>query len=310
MNASENFWYRTLFKIKVYETFGDAFQKLFQDIMTYHHDGFQSIAPWGNWGDGGNDGWIQDEGRYFQVYGPKASKTTFSITEILNKAIGDFGKLQEKWFNIQNYHFVYNDRFEGIPAPLASELASLKSQQNLSESGAWSAGKLEKLFIELSDDEKMSIIGGIPAEIPSSIDSSAIGEVLKALADSTAMLPTFLNEQAPGFQEKIEFNGLNSQISNYLQYYSYQTQDVDDFFITRPSLAQTVASEIKNLYQQSKGKIRDSSSDAPNIRYVWMVEKLIPGKIKSHPHSLKAYREAAQVILAKYFESCDAYEHP
>ncbi|VFN06678.1 MAG: hypothetical protein BECKG1743F_GA0114225_112723 [Candidatus Kentron sp. G] len=41
-----------------------------------------------------------------------------------------------------------------------------------------------------------------------------------------------------------------------------------------------------------------------------MVEQLIPDAMGKHPHSMKAYREAAQIILSKYFETCDAYEHP
>ena len=46
------------------------------------------------------------------------------------------------------------------------------------------------------------------------------------------------------------------------------------------------------------------------MRYVWLVESLIPNSIPQHPHTMKAYRQAAQVIIAKYFETCDAYEHP
>jgi hypothetical protein len=41
-----------------------------------------------------------------------------------------------------------------------------------------------------------------------------------------------------------------------------------------------------------------------------MMERLIPSQARAHPHSLKAYREAAEVVLAKYFESCDIYAQP
>jgi hypothetical protein len=40
------------------------------------------------------------------------------------------------------------------------------------------------------------------------------------------------------------------------------------------------------------------------------VDKLIPPSMHEHPHSVAAYRCAAELVLAKYFETCDAYEHP
>ena len=74
-------------------------------------------------------------------------------------------------------------------------------------------------------------------------------------------------------------------------------------------LKQSIATEMQAIYKQSLIKI-PQCSDAANMRYVWMVEKLIPQSASKHPHSYKAYREAAQVILANYFEICDIYEHP
>jgi len=63
--SHENFWFRTLFKLKIYEVSGESFQKLFSDIAGYRYPGFQAVAPYGNQGDGGNDGWVPDENRYF-----------------------------------------------------------------------------------------------------------------------------------------------------------------------------------------------------------------------------------------------------
>jgi len=74
---------------------------LFNDIMSYSNIGFQSIAPWGNWGDGGNDGFIDAEGHYFQVYAPKPN-TTWSPPDAFRKAKTDFEKLGVKWTSIKN----------------------------------------------------------------------------------------------------------------------------------------------------------------------------------------------------------------
>ena len=100
-------------------------------------------------------------------------------------------------------------------------------------------------------------------------------------------------------------------MSEYLKIFLYQASTIDDFLSCRDiGLSQSIAKEINSLYQEGKSIIPDFEDNAPNIRYVWMVEQLIPESMKKHPHSMKAYREAAQVILSKFFETCDAYEHP
>ena len=126
---NDNFWFRTLFKVKIYEASGEGFQRLFENIIGYKYANFQSVAPYGNQGDGGNDGWIPDENRYFQVSGKKAN-SKLNLPEVLKKVSDDFGKLQSYWGKIENYHFVYNDRFEGSPAPIGQALLKLKTAVN------------------------------------------------------------------------------------------------------------------------------------------------------------------------------------
>ncbi|MFZ4802850.1 MAG: ABC-three component system protein, partial [Chlorobium sp.] len=104
--------------------------------------------------------------------------------------------------------------------------------------------------------------------------------------------------------------GITSPVSDQLRISSYQVDDVNRFLNARDiGLAQQIAAEVKELYTRSQTVIPDSV-DAPNERYVWLVESLIPEFMRKHPHSQAAYRQAAQVIIAKYFETCDAYEHP
>ena len=117
MTTNDNFWYRTLFKVRLYEASGTLFQQLINQLFQYSVKGFQAIQPWGNWGDGGNDGWVEWKGRYYQVYGPLPTSSV-SPVKIVKKAVGDFGKLIEKWEDVQDYYFVYNDRYTGVPGPI------------------------------------------------------------------------------------------------------------------------------------------------------------------------------------------------
>lgn len=310
MVEPNNFWYRILFKIKLYEANGAAFQQFVNQLFDYSIEDFQSISPWGNWGDGGNDGWIPSKGHYYQIYGPKPN-TKLNELQTVKKLIDDYNKLTDKWRNVISYYFVLNDRYTGVPAPVVNELQQLELESELQEARAIGSANLEKVFIELSNDCKELIVGGIPNGSPDFIDSRCVGELLSHIADKPTNLPGFLNETAPIFEEKIKFNGITSPVSDYLKLYSYHVAAVDDFLAVRdPGLKQEIAQEINRLYNESKLAIPDSESEAPNMRYVWMVDQLIPKKMKNNVHSMKAYREASQVILTKYFETCDAYENP
>lgn len=61
---------------------------------------------------------------------------------------------------MKNYFFVYNDRYQGAPAPVASALQKLKSDHKLLEAKVIEGGKLEEMFMGLSQDMRQIIIGG------------------------------------------------------------------------------------------------------------------------------------------------------
>lgn len=305
-----DFWLRLLFKVKLYEASGDTFQNLFSRLMELSNPKFQAVAPWGDWGDGGNDGWIEDEGHYFQVYGPKpTTKNTESVA--LGKALEDFDKLPKKWANVRRYTFVINDRYCGIPGPLASSLQTLKINKSLDEAGVKGCKELTAVFMDLPESFREEIIPGIPSGQPDYVDSRCVGDLLNTLANSAKTGMSFLSGTAPDFDEKISLNGLTSPICEAIKHHFWHVSVVNDFLDARDSgLQQGISEEIRALYLASKLAIPDSDPEAPNARYVWILEQLVPPIAHAHPHTLTAYRHAAQIVIAKYFETCDAYEHP
>lgn len=311
MSATQQYLYRQFFRLRVHESSGDAFQLLFSRIMSYANPEFKSVAPWGNWGDGGNDGWIESEAHYFQVYGPKPT-TKIKDTEAVNKAIGDFDKLPKKWGVVKKYSFVMNDRFNGVPAPIASALQKLKKDKGLLHTGTICGMELLQTFMVLPEvDVRQDIIGGVPGEIAEFIDPRAIGELLTYLSEKAAPGLSFLCETAPEFDKKIEINGIGKVVRTRLESNSYQAHTINEFLDSSDDgLKQAIAKEINDTYAQSKSVISNSVEDAADLRYFWMVDKLIPPVMHEHLHSLAAFRTAAELVLAKYFETCDAYEHP
>lgn len=309
-SSQQNYLYRQFFRLRMHETMGESFQALFSRIMSYGSSGFQSVAPWGNWGDGGNDGWIESESHYFQVYGPKPT-TQVREVEAVSKAIGDFDKLVAKWGKVLKYTFVMNDHFIGIPAPIGAALQNLKKEKNLVHAGAMGGMELLQKFMSLSEDIRQDIVGGIPDAAPDFIDTRAVGELLSFLTEKSASTISFLSETAPDFERKIEVNGISRPIRARLEANSYQVHVINEFLDSRDDgLQQTIAKEVREAYAQSKLAIPESMTDWADLRYLWIVDKLIPPLIHERPHGMAAFRFAAELVLAKYFETCDAYEHP
>lgn len=302
------FWYRLLFRLRLHEADSMAFQNLINSVFQGGTEDFQAIAPWGNKGDGGNDGYIQSTGHYLQVYGPKAG-SAWSPAVAAKKAEKDFEKLQSKWKNLQRYSFVLNDRFQGVPAPVEQSLQSIQQKHDIA-TDAITCAQLTDRFTKLPDYTMMEIVGGVPSDQPTFIDKRKVGELLDHLANKA--LPVGLTSKglAPDFDEKIEFNGLSEEVGARLRAQSYQDADVRDFLGTRDQwLAEGIAQELRDLYAESKSTIIDLE-DAADLRYVWMLGKVIPEAAHQHPHTFKAYHGAAEVILAHYFEACDVYDKP
>ncbi len=287
---------------------GDAFQALFSKVMQYATPGFQAVSPWGNWGDGGNDGWIDTEAHYFQVYGPKPSNQIKEL-EAVNKSIGDFDKLVAKWGKVSKYTFVMNDYFKGIPAPVGYSLKKLAEEKCLEYTGAMGGMELLKEFMSLSECDKQDIVGLIPEVDLDFVDSRAVGEVLSFLAQKSSSTLAFLSDTAPDFYEKIKINGITRPIKLRIETSSYQLYLINDFLHSVDNgLEQSIAQEVKETYAQSKLAIPENIPDCADLRYLWMIDKLLPPGV--HASAIASYRFAAELILAKYFETCDAYEHP
>ncbi|SMO33225.1 hypothetical protein SAMN06265380_10177 [Ruegeria faecimaris] len=285
-----------------------AFQNLVNAVFQGGADDFQSIAPWGSAGDGGNDGYVRSSGHYLQVYGPKAG-SNWSPAVAAKKSEDDFQKLLNKWNGLNRYSFVLNDRFQGVPGPVEISLQNIQKLYGV-DADSIACAQLTDRFTDLKEFEMMEIVGGVPGHQPTFIDKRKIGELLEHLANKVS--PNGLSSKglAPDFDEKIEFNGLSDAVGARLRANSYQDADVTGFLNVRGQwLAEGIAQELRDLYAESKSTIIDLE-DAADLRYVWMVGKVIPESAHAHPHSFKAFHGAAEVILAHFFEACDVYDKP
>lgn len=286
--------------------------------MLKHNSDFEQIKPYGNLGDGGNDGRIKKDHTYFQVYAPKvmsnsAQNTDTAIREAVKKCTEDFEKLKANWPDIKKYYFVYNDRFSGTPAPVAKELDLLQDTYNLEVAKTFNSDDLFSLFKQLPLCEKEELVGYIasPKDITLK-DPGAVGQLLQELAnqDNDLSFNLELEEmRLVEYENKIQLNGLSDNIKTRLNYSIMSTNIIEDFFSESSGTSSIVGRNIANIYLQAKNEIPDCEKSKPDLIYMDLIEKIVNDTIYTKcPITKKAYKIAAEAIIAYYFENCDIYE--
>jgi hypothetical protein len=300
------FFHSVMFKLKLHESTGQSFQDVFNQLMSFVYESYVPVAPWGKLGDRGNDGYVSTEQRYFQLYSPTSPFKPTDIVTACKKASTDFGKLIAAKTALRRYHFVLNDKFNGLPQPLAAEHDLILANHNqLDECYPIGAHQLSKNFIKLSPNQQESIIGGVPSNAPTNLDLSSLGDLLVELANSKDSLTLGGVKPPAAFDAKAIFNGFSDDAREALLNYARRSHLVDKFLDARDSWwRQTVAEDIRSRYLALPDGLNDDE------KLLALVDALIPHAVKSHPHSEKAYRESSFLVIAKYFETCDVFENP
>jgi hypothetical protein len=143
----------------MYKKNGTEFQSFFENIMVKAFHDFQIIRPYGNKGDGGNDGYRKDLGIYYQVYAPNMPKTNES--EASKKLKQDFEKLQKSGWEciskIKEYHFVFNDKYGGSIQKLEQAISELEDANTSIKFKLFLAKDLEVIFFDLDEPSILSL---------------------------------------------------------------------------------------------------------------------------------------------------------
>jgi hypothetical protein len=311
MQNNDNYWFMLQFKLKLYQATGEEYQRLFNSVMTAcHGENYQSVRPWGNKGDGGNDGFLVNEGRYFQICAPNPT-TKKNEVQIANKAKDDFHKLIASQSNLQLYSFALNDRFVGVPEPVNQALAEIYNTHKI-PSSAFNSGHLEQLFLNLDSNKKMNIVQGVPLEAPKWVDPWMVSELLDHLSRSLNFSLNLMTDQdtAPEFEKKIQINNLHPGISKHLRLYANQVGEINTFLSARPGMAQNIADEVHGVYIDSLTAIPNTKENATDLRFVYILERILPPAAKTNRMEHSGWQQIALTVMAKYFETCDIYEHP
>jgi tetratricopeptide (TPR) repeat protein len=150
---------------------------------------FQKIRPYGPKGDKGNDGYRPEKGIYYQIYAPRTPDE--KEAEAARKLKRDFGKLKTGWGHISEineFHFVFNDKFGGVSIEIEDALAELRKTNPGIKFKIFLPKHLEGAFFDL----KIETILGLGFDID-------LRNTLRVCTESLDKLEVFLDRGNGGF---------------------------------------------------------------------------------------------------------------
>lgn len=152
------------------------------------------------------------------------------------------------------------------------------------------------------------IVGNIPdPETIQNLDYSLLNEVIQEVhaRSSTATAQSGLN--APKFDDKIKFNELSEHPATLLKNASYQSGALEHYFSQNSTFAkQTLRDELNRMYLDAK--TTTPPDDAGELSHGDLVFFELLNRMT--PRDEKAIQDAALVVMAYYFESCDVFDDP
>lgn len=308
MNAEERYMAKIIFKNRVLQYKGQQFEDFFVDIMTKANIEFQAVKAYGNIGDKKNDGFVKTTGSYYQVFAPEDITKDKTIYEAVAKMENDFIGLVNYWNNIchiNEYYFVINDKYEGIPVPIIDkiiELGNKKAYSNIKIS-IFSSKNLEAVFDELSDSKVYDIIGLIPNIPLPMLEYEALQETVTYLTNIELPNNGEDNLIVPDFEEKIIFNDLSETVNNKLVNGSYQEGLLHKYFNENPGIKEILQGKFHALYEKSKENIPETEENYADCRFFYILDEA------SSKRTIPI-QTSVTVLMAFYFSSCDIFEEP
>lgn len=307
MNRSERYLVRMRFKLLIHESNGQDFENLFTKIMKKNNINFQLVKAYGNIGDMKNDGFDPDKGSYYQIFGPENIKKDKTIKDAVIKLRKDFEGLLASWNDvckIQTFHYVVNDKYYGIPAPIHQEILQLDKEYTDVSFKVFSSANLEDELFNLDIDNIIDVIGYLPEANIETLDYSVLNEVISHVMNVEIKFNTQSKLIVPDFYEKIKFNALSEDVKNLLVTANYSTGFLEEYFLANSKqLRQELESKISELYKDAVLEHPEKIDNYFDNRFYYILEKCCP-------RHTKAIVDAALVLMSYFFESCDIFEEP
>lgn len=302
MNATQINLARLLFKLKIHESDGQAYQDLFVKVMQIIHPDLRPVKAYGREGDKKNDCFDKREGCYYQVYAPEEleKRTTTARKKLKDDFEGLYSFWNDKVAPVKKFFFVMNDKFKGCAPSIEAELAEIERNYPV-ECDPYLTKDLMEVFLSLPDERIFEIVGFLPEmRFISDVQYDMMNDVVTHLLNTEFAYEKESIPPSPDFEEKIRFNRLNGHTAALLRQGNYQNYLIKDYFLSNPTLKTDLQKIFNGLYHQGAELLGCEDSD--DI-FMYILSKACPKMIKP-------VQDAVLVLMAYYFEYCDIFETP
>lgn len=292
--------YQLQFENRFLKAKGDAFQRLFEELMGRVYPGdFEACRPWGRDGDRKNDGYLPSARTLFQVYAPNEIEAASTIKKINE----DFAGGKDHWQQyFDRWVFVHNAYDHRLPPAVIKTVADLRQQNPEIAIETWGYPELLAEFRKLGLADLESWFGPVPtAEDNTRVGFAEIQAVVEHIKLSHS--PANLSPRPVPFG-KIEFNQLPDAVAAFLKLGMEKAPLVANYFSTcrDPLYGERVAAAFKARYEE----LRDKQPPL-HPHDIW-------GELDDWAgfNSTKKPIEklAITAVLAWLFDSCDIFEEP
>ncbi|WP_456480106.1 hypothetical protein [Nautilia sp.] len=291
-------------KLLIYELTGAEFENFIVKVykIEYGND-FIKIKPDGNIGDLANDGYICGE-LLIQVYSPETPKAS----EAINKISHDYERAKKYW-DFKEWHFVYNDKFRGIPTRVALHVEKLNKNENIELKLISSEDIIDKILLLAKEKPyKIWALINYNKEIENFDDFEILSSVIDYLAtqyeikNSDIEFYNFANRDfLPGTHKKIEINIKDESFKDFFTkivlHSKYIINQYQNYINTE---LETIGNHIKKLYNTFK----EFGAEQAIIE----IHKSLKNELlKNHMYD-KNIDLACWVIIGYFFDICDIGE--
>lgn len=298
MDRLQQLNYEKDFRIAFLESKGDAFQSLFEKLMSKAHpNDFMACRPWGNVGDRKNDGYLPSARILFQSYAPNE----LSAAEAVKKINSDFAGAIDHWEKyFDEWTFVHNAHDGRLGPHIIEALAKLRQDHPEVKIGHCGYEEMLATFRLLSLKDLESWFGpSLTMEANIELGFSDLMAVLTHVA-TTPIPPT--SEVRDVSRGKIEANLLSQSVADFLKLGMPKSPLVAQFFETwrNPTYGEQIAQAFKLEYV----RLRDGSPQLHPDEIFGRIETWAGGSANTTP----AHKAAVLAVMAYLFDKCEIFE--
>ena len=176
--------------------------------------------------------------------------------------------------------------------------AQIRAENEGVTAKVWIAKDVENVFMRLSDEQVISIVGSVSVQAVTTLSLGPLQEVINFLLTVPASKFGDLESKLPDWDSKLRFNGLSDSVRYELDVATRHVHHVTDY-LSRQSdfLKEGVRDHISAIYKE---ETKDKSSDALYNAMVW----------RMLPRNELPLLLPVQVLIATYFVGATYLRNP